>query len=243
MTTRRSLFVLALVLCYISFSAFSCNVPLAAANPPDPPMGVTPMDTSAGSLMVSITINEDQDSTDNMSVITMQFMTRAIEESNFAIFDDKEPVRCGSRTFILGSSPNYTFLIPQRIYQCSYTGNTNDGKHWLSSVAIFDVSPRSELSPQAPTVTSKGFSVAYKQDSSDHACTIRGDARDSNGNDVTGPDSTSDRGVYNGPATGLLTGTGSILLTRTCHWQYQNAFNQVNLTYISLASVEVTWTH
>jgi hypothetical protein len=242
MVLKRSLFMLALVLCCISFSAFSCDVPLSTTST-DPPPGVTPSDSSAPSLSVTITINEDQDSTDSMSVISMQFLTLAIEEDNYAIFDDREPITCNGRTFTLGSTPTYSFLVPQGGYMCSYTGNTNDGKDWLSPVTIFNVAPRSELSPEAPTVTGKGYSIAYKPDPSDAACAITGVAMDTNGGNIPGPNSSSDRGTYNGPPTGSLSGTGSILLTRTCHWRYQNAFHQVDLTYKSLASVEVTWTH
>ncbi len=239
---KRSLFMLAVILCCISFSAFSCDAPLVTASA-DPPPGLTPRDSSASSLSVDITINEDQDSTDRMSVITMRFMTQAIEEANYAIFDDREPITCSGRNFTLGSSPTYTFLVPQGGYVCSYTGNTNDGKDWLPPVTIFNVAQRSELSLQAPIVTSKGYSVAYRPDAGDAACAITGVAMDNNGGNIPGPTSLSDLSTYNGPPTGSLSGDGSILLTRTCHWQFEDAFHEVGLTYKSSASVEVTWTH
>ncbi len=66
---------------------------------------------------------------------------------------------------------------------------------------------------------------------------------DNNGGNIPGPTSLSDLSTYNGPPTGSLSGDGSILLTRTCHWQFEDAFHEVGLTYKSSASVEVTWTH
>src|SRR5260370_19681241 len=44
---------------------------------------ITPIDTSASTLMVTIGITEDQDATDGRSNITFQFRTAVVEEDNF----------------------------------------------------------------------------------------------------------------------------------------------------------------
>lgn len=246
MQVKRALAVLLILLCYIIFSAYSCMPSSISANSAavDPPsLGVTPADTSAGTLDVTVKISEDQDSTDGKSVIAFTFRTMAIEEGNYAIFDNKEPVVCNTHTLTLSNSPTYTLLVSQGHYTCTYTGNTDDGRTQLPPVTLLDVTQRSELSPHPPAVSSQGYKIDYTPDSGDMACPITAQAKDSSGNVVNGPNSTSNLGVYDGPTTSGLTGEGSILLIRTCSWKYQNAFNEVDLTYISMASVEVTWSH
>ena len=53
----------------------SCSTPsaLSFTDPPaadPPPIGVTPIDTSAPTLIVTISINENQDATDHLTSIT-----------------------------------------------------------------------------------------------------------------------------------------------------------------------------
>ncbi len=48
---------------------------------------------------------------------------------------------------------------------------------------------------------------------------------------------------HQSPATRSLTGTGTILLQRTCAWTLHDPFDTMSLTYQSTASVAVTWSH
>jgi hypothetical protein len=213
----------------------------------DPPgsIGVSPIDTSPSSLVVAITINEDQDAIDRTSNITLQFSTRQIEEDNYVLFDDpNEVVVCNGVKEPLGSTQSYTFHIPSQRYTCKYSGNIQDGTV-LDYVPMFDFPPRSTLSPKPPNVTSSGFSIRYRPDL-DATCTMTATAKDSAGDpDVVGNEELSNNGVYNGPATDSLQGNGEILLTRTCPVKppENSPFYALSITYISSASVEVTWSH
>ena len=223
------------------------TIPGVADPSADPPasIGVTPIDTSPGSLIVTVTINEDQDATDGMSNITLQFSTSLIEEDNYVLFDNSnEAVVCNGVKETLGSAQSYTFHIPSQPYTCEYSGNTQDHIP-LAYVNMFDFPLRSTLSPKLPSVTSSGFSIRYQPDS-DATCTITATAKDSAGDpDVVGNGEPSNKDISNGPATGSLQGNGEILLTRTCPVQppENSPFSSLSITYISTASVEVTWSH
>jgi hypothetical protein len=226
----------------------ACTAIPGVADPSaDPPasIGVTPIDTSPGTLIVTVTINEDQDATDRTSNITLQFSTRLIEEANYVLFDNgNEVVVCNGVPEPLGSAQLYTFHIPNQRYTCMYSGNIQDHLP-LDPVPMFDFAPRSRLSPKLPSVTSSGFSIRYRPDS-DVMCTIIATAKDSTGDpDVVGNGEPSNKGVYNGPAAGSLQGNGEILLTRTCPVKppENSPFHLLSITYISTASVEVTWSH
>ncbi|GAC1565219.1 MAG: hypothetical protein NVS3B14_02240 [Ktedonobacteraceae bacterium] len=248
MRTKISVLFLIMFLSCIILSACSPALGFAATtSDPPSPIGVTPIDTSAGTLTVTAKIVEDQDATDGTSNITLQFRTRQIEEDNYVIFDDpNEAVICNGVKVKLLNSQMYNFHVPRKEYICNYSGNTND-KDPLTYVTMFDVPPRSELSPQQPVVTGQGFSIRYAPDSSSDSniCKITATATDAGGDTpVVGNSSPSDLGLYNGPGTGSLHGNGELLLTRTCSYPtFSNDFYQVNLTYISTASVEVTWSH
>src|SRR5262245_54435991 len=97
------------------------TIPGVADPSADPlaPIGMTPIDTSPSWLIVTVTINEDQDAIDRMSNITLQFSTRLIEEDNYVIFDDSnEVVECNGVKEQLGNAQSYTFHIPSRRYTC-----------------------------------------------------------------------------------------------------------------------------
>ncbi len=227
----------------------SCAVPMNSdflyptpTDPPPDPLGVTPVDTAAHTLIVTIRIDEDQDATDHTSNISFQFRTDVIEENNYVKFDDEEHVFCNGALLTLNNLQTYTLKVPRKDgYKCIYFGDTK-GIGPLAAVPMIDVVARSELAPQPPFVDGKGYKIKYNPDSSDLACSITADARDAS-NNIPGHASTSDVGIYVGPATNTLSGEGSILLQRTCSWQYHNPFDTINVIYQSTASVEVTWTH
>jgi len=204
--------------------------------------GVTPMDTSARTLMVTIGIMEDQDATDGKSTISLQFRTAVVEEDNSVRFAHQEAVTCNGITVLLNDAPVYTVSVARGGYLCSYTGYT-PGIGQLAPVTLLDVAARSVLAPQQPTVNSTGYTISYTPDSREHACPLTADATDGANNVISGPASSSDHGVYQGPATSSLTGIGTIRLQRTYSWTLHNPFDTMSLTYQSMASVAVTWSH
>ncbi|HEY7355215.1 MAG TPA: hypothetical protein VH590_02080 [Ktedonobacterales bacterium] len=217
-------------------------------DPPDP-LAVTPADTSPDTLDVVAVISEDQDATDKTTNIIFTFSTIVIEEQNYVLFDDaNEEVVCNGVHQPLGKSPSYKLYVPRGHYICTYSGNIEDkngNSKALPLVQMFDVAPRSALSPQPPVVTSNGYSVRYTPDADDQ-CTVVGKATDkANDPPVSGQPERANEGVYSGPSTSSLHGTGDLFVIRTCHWQhYQpSEFANMDVTYISQASVEVTWSH
>lgn len=247
---RKSLFLSLILGCMMSGGILllpACSFQVA---PPDPPAPtpVTPADTSSNTLDVTAVIFEDQDATDHMTDITFSFSTIVIEEQNYVLFDDpNEEVVCNGLHQPLGKAQKYTLHVPHGHYTCTYSGNVEDKNgngRPLPFVQMFDVAPRSALSPQPPIVTSNGFSVRYTPDSDD-LCTIVGKAMDSaHDPPVSGKPEPGNEGVYSGPSTSSLHGTGDLFLIRTCTWHHlPGAFANMDVTYISQASVEVTWSH
>ncbi|HEY7348606.1 MAG TPA: hypothetical protein VH599_09860 [Ktedonobacterales bacterium] len=235
---RRKPRALVLALCCVAL--FACTVQ-AATDPPDP-IKVTPADTSSGTLDVEVTILENQDATDHKTTITLSFSTTAIDEQNTALFNNpNEEVICNTVKQQLAVSVSHVLHVPRGDYSCVYSGNKNGVA--LPYVRMFVIRARSELSPQLPTVTRDGFSIEYTPDS-DGMCTLLGKAEDkAQDPPVQGKQVPSNLGVYSGPSTSGLRGEGDVFLTRTCIWQnLPSAFARMEVTYVSLASVEVEWT-
>lgn len=245
MRTKHFIPVLIILLICIFLSACSVTDPVMGNNDPtDPsPIRVTPIDTSADEMVATMQIIEDQDATDRLSVVNLQIGIDAIEEDNYAHFYHGEYVICNGVKVMMGDTPQYTFKIdPPGGYSCSYSG-FKPGVGLRAAVTMIDLATRSRLLPQRPSLGNQDYSINYSPDASGKACSIVAVASDSSGNTITGNPSSSANGVYYGPNTSSLTGTGEIVLTRTCTWTFQDAFSQVNLTYKSTTSVEVTWSH
>src|SRR5258708_28296641 len=165
MRTKYFIPVLLILLSTILLSA--CDVIGASASTS---LGaITPIDTSASTLMVTIGITEDQDATDGRSNITFQFRTAVVEEDNVVRFAHQEAVTCNGVTVKLNDAPTYTLSVAQGGYICSYTGYTQ-GIGRLTPVTMIDVATRSRLSPQPPSVSSKGYTISYIPDSRARAC-------------------------------------------------------------------------
>jgi hypothetical protein len=191
---------------------------------------------------VTVSIDEDQDATDHLSIISFQFRTDVIEEDNYVIFDDQERVFCNGELLTLNNQQVYRLKVPRKDdYQCSYIGNTQ-GIGTLKAEQMFDIPVRSLLAPQQPLVDPGGYKIRYSADSNALACPITADARDAS-NTIHGHTATSNDGLYVGPSTKTLNGGGSILLKRTCAWVAHAPFDTINGTYQSEASVEVTWSN
>lgn len=240
MRTKHSFLILIMLLVCMALSACSLADP-ALANA-DPPLRVTPIDTSADEMVATIQIGEDQDATDRLSVVNLQIGIDAIEEDNYANFHHGEFVVCNGVKVMMDDTPLYTFKIDPSGYICSYTG-FKPKKGLQAAVTMINVATRSRLLPHAPSFSNQSFTIRYTPDSSSRACPITAVASDSSGNTINGGTSSSDEGVYNGPNISALTGTGEIVLKRTCSWKFMDAFSMINLTYQSTASLEVTWSH
>lgn len=228
------------LLLLLSLSLFtSCGDPLAASSLYE----LTPIDTSANNLDASITITEDQDATDGTSNIVLQFQTAAVEEANFVRFDDQETAVCNNVLQKLADLQQYQLKVARGNYFCTYTGY--QGSIRLSPVTLLDVAARSHLSPQQPVISGQNYTITYAPDPGNLACSIRGEMTDKAGDTFDGPSSMSYQGVYSAPLNSSLTGSGAILLIRTCQWPHlvNTPFAVLDLTYRSLASVEVTWSH
>src|SRR5260370_13321940 len=121
MRTHHFIPVLLILLSTILLSA--CDVIGASASTS---LGaITPIDTSASTLMVTIGITEDQDATDGRSNITFQFGTAVVEKANVVRFAHQEAVTCNGVTVKLNDVATYTLSVAQGGYICSYTGYTH----------------------------------------------------------------------------------------------------------------------
>ena len=238
MRTKYFIPILLFLLSSILLSA--CDVVGASAS--TSLRAITPRDTSARTLMVTIGITEDQDATDGRSTIRLQFRTAAVQEDNSVRFVHREAVTCNGVTVKLNDASAYTLSVARGGYLCSYTGYA-PGIGQLAPVTMLDVAARSVLAPQRPTVSSQGYTISYTPDLSERACPMIADAADSANDVIPGPAASSDLGVYHGPAISSLTGPGTIRLQRTCSWTLHHPFDSIRLSYQSLASVAVTWSH
>ena len=251
MGPKSSLLALIMLLICVVLSGCGTLDPLPANA--DQPLRVTPFDTFAGNMIATIRIDEDQDAADQLSVVTLQMSFDAIEEDNYVHFYHGEYVVCNGDKETMGDTPQYTFKIGTGGYNCSYVGyKPGTGLLVNNPVTVFLIKGRSRLHPQALSFSSQGYTIRYTPDPGSIACPITAVASDSSGNTVNGSSSSSANGLYDGPNTSSLTGTGEIVLKRTCSWTFVNppregsdghALYKVYLTYQSTASVEVTWSH
>jgi hypothetical protein len=228
--------LLIMLLCPLLFAA--CT---SLTGAPADPYELTPVDTSASTLSATVNIVEDQNATDGMSNITVQFKTALVEEDNYIRFDDQETIVCNSVRQKLSNAPTYLLKVARGNYLCQYTGNQKGVP--LLPVSMINVEARSLLSPQPPQINQQKYTITYTADTSAKACKIMAEAVDNNGNSIDGPLLNSNLGIYSGPLSNALSGTGNILLKRTCSWKSYDTFDPLNVTYQSLASVEVTWSH
>ncbi len=154
---------------------------------------------------------------------------------------------CNGITQHLGNSPSYLLHVPRQAYICQYSGTReNEDTEQVSPLTptqMFDVPLKSMLNPELPTITGSGYTLRYTPDGAGSNCTISATAFDLVGGSVVGGSFPSTTGMYTGPSTAGLKGRGDIVLTRTCKFSLSSTpFDSMNVTYITNASVEVTWT-
>jgi hypothetical protein len=239
--------VLLILLCPILLGA-SCDGGPSPSN--GGPIGITPKDTSAKTLQVTIGIADDQNAATGKSKLTLQFRTNVVTENNFVKFTHQESVTCNGVTQKLNDAPGYTLQVAvvQNQYACTYTGYTQDSGQLAPTVPMINLTARSVLAPSLPSVTNQGYTVAYTGDTGELACPMKADATDGTrkiSGSGSAPASSSDQQSYQYKGSDItsLTGKGSILLARTCSATLHGPFDTVNWTYESRASVDVTWGH
>lgn len=220
----------------------------------DPP--VTPDTTIPSTLVVTVSIAEDQEASNGQngnSIITLGFSTKEVAEINTVIFIHGESVNCNGSTMALGNFTNYWFRVsPSPTYTCTYYYFLH-GVHMPETIFSFQA-PHSPLSPilQRP-VNNSSFIVHYNSGSPNpnvNPCMIQVTANAPNGN-ATGSTVPQNGNMYTGSDVSALNGLGNILMTRICvpiNYNHNNDANDaglkfagVNVTYTSTASYEVSW--
>jgi hypothetical protein len=257
MRSRRFRYSILIFLGLVAIILYACSS--GASDPP-----VTPDTTIPSTLHVTVTIVEDQDASDGangMSVITLGFSTNEIAETNTVIFTHGEWISCNGSRMTLGNATSYWFRVAipyDSLYTCNYY---YPQLGTATPINIFSVhAARMPLHPilVRPVPNTSVISVIYASDqsinyTSDHttanssSCTVQVTANASNGN-ATG-NRMSQNGRYSGLDVSSLNGAGNISMTRTCDWNRRHGnigdngqhFDQVNVTYKSTATFEITW--
>ena len=231
----RYVFLLGLVGCLVS----AC----ASPDPLSSPIGVNPESTAPSKLRVTVQINEDQNASDGKSAITAQFSTTEIDNPNYVNFVDGERISCNGISIPLGTTVSYTLRVHAGSrYACYY--------QWRGQFfQLTNVQERTRLLPVLQSVsTGSQYVVTYNSDQGVRRCRIRVIASDGS-QIIPSTASTSvleDRsGTYIGPNVSSLNGQGTLLMTRICHFPPSDvgttAFNSVDITYTSTATVNVMW--
>ena len=229
-----------LLLSFVVMILSSC-AGLAAADPL--PIKVTPDTTDPSTLKVTVTIDDDQNTTDEKVGITMQFATDEITDpKNYIQFMHGEEVSCNG-VQLMFNDPNYTARVPRpptgEFFNCIYTRNGQ-------SYQFMHLPARTELNPPPllnGNLQDSNFDIHYTPDAALPPCKMNVTLRDSsmtNSNDFT----ESRSGVYMTSITSL-SGVGSLILTRTCFTHLkgiQTASDTVDPhAAIPLDSVDITY--
>jgi hypothetical protein len=223
----------------------------------DPP--VTPDTTIPSTLLVTVTIAEDQEASDGahgMSVITLGFSTNETIPPSQVIFISGENVICNGSGIALGNAVSYwvRVAIPyDTSYTCLYHYFLHGNPH-IQTATIFNVHAASApLSPVLHRPVIGGFQVHYTPGTTiTHSsnCTVQvtANAPNQSASGDTVPQSGS---TYTGSDASGLNGLGNIVMTRSCipiSYNHDNdaddtglTFAAVNVTYTSTASYEVSW--
>jgi hypothetical protein len=213
-----------------------------ASDSPSSDLAVTPINTAPQTLNVTVHIDEDQNASDGKAAITMDFSTMQISDGNYVRFTHGERVSCNGISIALGSAATYTLRVrTNTTYACYYLWN---GQSFLLTA----VHARTQLLPVLQPITnSSQFVVTYNPDVSGYNCPVRVVASDgiqSVPSAGATPASEYESGTYVGPNVSSLNGQGTLTMTRTCHFLLTGrytAFNSVDITYTSTATINVTW--
>ncbi len=198
-----------------------------------------PDTTDPPTLDASVTINEEQNDSDGLTPITIQFSTNEIRNPNYVKFVKGEKVACNGMPLEFGDTA-YSARVPavDNAYTCTYRrGN--------KVFPIISVRERTKLSPEFVQDTSGDkFIVHYSPDKNPYRCPVQVEASDST-QAIFGPSVLENgNGVYTGPDRSALTGDGTLVMTRVCRFKLTGAataFEKVTATYTSTTTSEVVW--
>ncbi len=239
MRSLISRFSILLLLVLAGLIASSCVAePPPVIDPPAAGIQVLPDTTDPATLNVTVTINEEQNDSDKLSVITVQFSTIEIRNQNYVKFVNGEKVKCNGVLLGFGDTAYSARVHPvNNSYTCTY--------RWARGTSvIISVLARTQLSPAlVPDASGHKFIVRYRPDQT-HRCPIQVAASDSS-QAFSGPSVMEEgNGVYTGPDRSALGGQGTLVMTRVCRFKLigsSTAFNTVGATYTSTATSEVVW--
>ena len=236
-----SRYSLLLLLGFVALVLNSCNLPAAA----DPPPQVTPDTTDPSTLIVMMTINDDENATDGKVGISLQIATNEIKDANYIAFTKGEEVFC-NRVRLTFNALAYTARVSavNGRFTCDYVRN---------GTAYSISEPERPL--LKPVLAHNTFVLSYTPESRGLSyCPMRVDLADPTPTNIsyTFTEGASGRYTVN-PST--LSGVGSLFLTRTCsHTLTGHAtssdtvdkhaatpFGSVTITYISIWRLFVTW--
>src|SRR5258707_15171596 len=121
MRTSFSRYSFLLLLGFVALVLSSCAGLAAAA---DPPPQVTPDTTDPSTLIVMMTINDDENATDGKVGISLQFATNEIKDANYIGFTKGEEVFCNGARLVF-NAPAYTARVSavNGHFTCDYVRN------------------------------------------------------------------------------------------------------------------------
>ncbi len=240
--SRFSFLFLLVLVGLIASSCVAIPPPVSAnTSTQDPPtiIQALPDTTDPPTLDVTVTINEEQNDSDGLTAITVQFSTNEISNQNYVQFAHGEKVKCNNMLLGFGDTA-YSARVPavDNTYTCTY-------QRAKRIYNIISVRERTKLSPEFVQDTSGDkFIVHYSPDKNPYRCPVQVEASDST-QAISGPSVLEDgNGVYTGPDRSALTGDGTLVMTRVCRFKLTGgatAFEKVTATYTSTTTSEVVW--
>ena len=221
----------------------------AATQAADPPLKVTPDTTDPSTLTVAVTIDDEQNATDEKVGITMLFATDEISDpKNYIQFMHGEEVSCNG-VQLMFNDPNYTARVtrpdPGEFFTCVYTRNGQPYQLMhlpaRTNLILPLLKPPLLLNMKLPD---SNFDIYYHADETLPLCQMNVTLSDSSKTINIPPFPESRSGVYTTPIT-TLSGVGSLILMRTCFTPLkgiQTASDTVDPhAAIPLDSVDITY--
>jgi hypothetical protein len=243
MRTSFSRYSLLLLLGFIASVLSSCAGLAAAA---DPPPQVTPDTTDPSTLVVMMTIYDDENATDGKVGISLQFATNEIKDPNYIAFTKGEEVFCNGVRLTL-NAPAYTARVSAENgkFTCDY----------IRQGRAYSISERARPSLEPALSHDNKFVLSYTHESRGLSyCPMQVDTSDANSANPHDKFTEGPSGSHQ-VNHGSLSGVGSLILTRTCPSELKGhevspdrgaspaatPFGDVKITYTSVWRLYVTW--
>jgi len=235
------------------------------ATPPCPGPVVSPPDASASSpgaspatLSVTMTINEDQTTSDRKSKVILQFSSIDVGGNNCVDFSHGETVTCnndgtGPVQFDTNKSAYVTRVGPTGDYTCMYQQNSR------SAPVLLTIPRGTLLYPEFSASNQSRLTVTYNPNNDQRLagkCPLEIDATGSQTfgtQTIPSALNLKDTGQYTIPDISGLSGQGTLVIKRTCQFTAQHPlstpcvcqtptqFELVNIIYTSTATLDMNW--